>query len=509
VVTLGDGGDTMALNSSGWAIDTGGNITGTTWAGTTIAPTYGGTGLASYSTGDTLYASAANTLAALGIGTSGYVLRSNGTIPYWSDNSMLGTDDQTLAEVYAESGNAVQLTAGYGDIRFYNDGASEMLFLDESNGRVGIGTTSPLGKLQVVGDEVRIGAGGTLNYAAGDGDLYVQDDLEVDGTIYGNVSGTINPGFTTGSVIFQDASGLDEDPSQFFWDDGSNYLGIGKSNPAYGLDVSGSVGIGGTLLSTAGDTLFIDDDIMVMGNDIKDSTATTRLSLGTTNVLTGHVSITGNTILGDASGDTITSNAASWTFANDTNITLSGGVNGLSFDTNTLSIDASSDRVGIGTTAPGYKLHLLGTVDSYLGYLSNGSTGSSAGGMYIRSDGEADILTLNYAGTDVMNVSGTQATFGVPTSFTSSGDVSIAYDLVFTNQSASYIKSNAPFYIEAGESFESNNLTLRTYNSGDVVFDAGGGITLAQAQAWDIADSSTTSLNIESGLLNLDTTIQE
>jgi len=156
VVTLGDGGDTMALNSSGWAIDTGGNITGTTWAGTTIAPTYGGTGLASYTTGDTLYASATNTLAALGIGTSGYVLRSNGTTPYWSDNSMLGTDDQTLAEVYAESGNAVQLTAGYGDIRFYNDGASEMLFLDESSGNVGIGTTAPGRTLFVSGD-----AGGT------------------------------------------------------------------------------------------------------------------------------------------------------------------------------------------------------------------------------------------------------------------------------------------------------------------------------------------------------------
>jgi len=37
------------------------------------------------------------------------------------------------------------------------------------------------------------------------------DDLEVDGTIYGNVTGSIDLGFSAGSVIFQGASGLAED----------------------------------------------------------------------------------------------------------------------------------------------------------------------------------------------------------------------------------------------------------------------------------------------------------
>ncbi|KKU23322.1 MAG: Outer membrane autotransporter barrel domain protein, partial [Candidatus Woesebacteria bacterium GW2011_GWC2_47_16] len=85
-------------------------------------------------------------------------------------------------------------------------------------------------------------------------------------------------------------------------------------------------------------------------------------------------------------------------------------------------------------------------------------------------------------------------------------DVSIAYDLLFTNQTASNIKTSAPFTLEVGESFESNDLTLKTYNSGDIVLDSPGGVTLAQAQAWDLADSSTTSLSIESGLMNFDTT---
>ena len=49
-----------------------------------IQPTEGGTGISSYTTGDTLYASAANTLSKLTIGTANYVYLSNGTIPVWA-----------------------------------------------------------------------------------------------------------------------------------------------------------------------------------------------------------------------------------------------------------------------------------------------------------------------------------------------------------------------------------------------------------------------------------------
>jgi hypothetical protein len=54
-----------------------------------------------------------------------------------------------------------------------------------AGGNVGIGTVAPIGKLAIVGDEVRIWTGaGTNTNAVSSGELYVEGDMEVDGTIY-------------------------------------------------------------------------------------------------------------------------------------------------------------------------------------------------------------------------------------------------------------------------------------------------------------------------------------
>ena len=84
-----------------------------------------------------------------------------------------------------------------------------------NGGNIGIGVSTPTGKLQVAGDEVRIGDGGTVNYATGDGDLYVENTLEVDGNA--EIGGTVNadnmPGceYSVGTILLDvptDAMGL-------------------------------------------------------------------------------------------------------------------------------------------------------------------------------------------------------------------------------------------------------------------------------------------------------------
>ena len=56
---------TYSAKAGNTSLATTGTITTGTWNATAIGPTYGGTGLTTFSTGDTLYASASNTLSAL------------------------------------------------------------------------------------------------------------------------------------------------------------------------------------------------------------------------------------------------------------------------------------------------------------------------------------------------------------------------------------------------------------------------------------------------------------
>ncbi len=127
--------------------------------------------------------------------------------------------------------------------------------------------------------------------------------------------------------------------------------------------------------------------------------AGTQTFTGNTTV-SGNLAVNGNTTLGDASTDTVTLNAAAVTVANDTNFVLSGGVNGASFNTNTLSIDATNGRVGIGTTAPGALLD-VGLAGTTLGVIR--LEGSTSGYAALQPTAAAGSVTLTLpAATDTL-----------------------------------------------------------------------------------------------------------
>ena len=207
-----------------------------------------------------------------------------------------------------------------------------------------------------------------------------------------------------------------------------------------------------------------------------------------------------------AGGMAIGSNIASVTPGS---ILFANATGNMAQDNGNLFWDYTNSRLGLGTTTPLYLLDASKATDDYLARIYNTSTGVSAGGLSIRTDGSGNLLNLNAGGADIVTISEAASIFNNPTSFMAVGDVSMAYDLLLTNQTSSLIASSGPLAIEAGELFESNDLTLRTYNAGQVVLDSAGGIASNQAQNWLLADG-TSALNFTNSagtsLLNIDST---
>ncbi len=101
VTSVSLSGGSTGLSQTGSPITSSGTITLTG----TVNETHGGTNQTSWTTGDTLYASAANTISKLGIGTAGYVLTVSGGIPIWAPIS--GTSPLTTkGDIFTyDSGN--------------------------------------------------------------------------------------------------------------------------------------------------------------------------------------------------------------------------------------------------------------------------------------------------------------------------------------------------------------------------------------------------------------------
>lgn len=100
-----------------------------------------------------------------------------------SDDDLLIEDDlQVNGTLY---GDGSGLTGVIAASSTWTDGGTNV-YLTTTSDNVGIGTTQPTGKLDIIGDEMRVwtAAGSNAN-ALSSGELYVEGDLEVDGTVYG------------------------------------------------------------------------------------------------------------------------------------------------------------------------------------------------------------------------------------------------------------------------------------------------------------------------------------
>ena len=204
--TLGTGVVTSSLTTVG-VIGSG------SWAATAITTNYGGTGFQTYAVGDILYASTANLLSKLTIGTVNQVLLSNGTIPTWSAATGLTV------------GTAFKITTAQTNVAT----ALYPLFADATTGSIGASIDT---------DIVYNAAGNILTVPSVYSGTALSSPLHTS-----NASLAIRPGANaTTAIALQKADGT----NILVVDTTNNLVGINKTPATYALDVAGSANLSST-----------------------------------------------------------------------------------------------------------------------------------------------------------------------------------------------------------------------------------------------------------------------
>lgn len=167
-------------------------------------------------------------------------------------------------------------------------------------------------------------------------------------------------------------------------------------------------------------------------------------------------------------------------------ITTGSGIN--------LSVDGLTSGDGLNLTSTSTALTTGSLAD--LSWLP-GSLTTATGDLFkitLGANGNVGNLFALYDNTtELFSVDETKITSAIPHEFTAAGDVSVAYDLIFTNQTSSLIESYGPLTISSGESFENNDLTLRAYGTGSVLVDSAAlGIDTGEKMVLDVDDTANT-----------------
>ena len=272
---------------------------------------------------------------------------------------------------------------------------SNTLVVDGSANRVGIGTTGPRAAFDNVGASY---LGSTMVYSsgsmevgiAGSGDRNAYFDFWADDTNTDYSARLIRaPGVNGELRLRNNGTGLfaigTNNSDDFYIENGGN-VGIGVSNPTSKLDVSGNARIRTISGGASSDAVVTAD---ASGN-LRSRTAAQIVAAGG--------GVTSNTNIGNANQILTASR------------TVTMGNYDLNIDSNTLVVDGSANRVGIGTTSPRAKLDVNSSAylgDSYFDnsgelHLGPGSTSSQVTGIRFYGNGDTsyDGWVSRSAGTD-------------------------------------------------------------------------------------------------------------
>ena len=350
-------GDTLAVDASLTHVTALGTIATGTWQGTAIADAYVANDL-------TISGGTIDSATTIDASVIGGTTPAAGTFTTLTANTSITGTMATAAQGNVTSlGTLTGLTVS-GDAAF----DTNTLFVDVSANSVGLGTTTPSAQLHIVGTDTTNQVIIENTDAAADtapdlilfrnsGSPAVNDNI---GNIQFDGENSASTQTTYGAIrsVILDATATNEQGRLDFYTNQSGTLTVGLS-----IDESGQVGIGKTNPSTALDVV------------------------GT---------ITGTTLAGTLSTAAQTNVTSVGTLSS---LTVSGD---LTVDTDTLYVDSTNNRVGIGTSSPDSNLHISSAGGTEL-HIQEESAGAAATmkltttqrAWVVAADANPDIFFIN------------------------------------------------------------------------------------------------------------------
>ncbi len=285
------------------------------------------------------------------------------------------------------------------------------LYLDSSN--IGIGTIAPVGALNVVGNELRIGNGGTNTNADAAGELYVQGDLEADGTIY--ATSIQEGGIAVPNVDEFDASSellaiMDDET-------GTGALVFGTT-PTFTTNITTPLLLGGSAVGSSAE---------IRSTSGVGTTSNVKLTVGNNGGTTGlYVDNSGNVGIAGITSPSVAlhvngngrfvSLANCDTIDTDANGNLAcgsdaGGANGWTDDGTTVRLSTSTDGLAVGTATEAGKFTIDGDADEVQASIQGNATQTTDIMKVEKSDGTR-LFTVENANVGI-GTTNPEAFFGV------------------------------------------------------------------------------------------------
>jgi hypothetical protein len=305
--------------------------------------------------------------------------------------------------------SASNVRAGDFVVNLSNAGAPAEKFRINNLGNVGIGTANPTAKLDVAGDintstQYSVGGnrvlsnGGLRNLFAGVG--AGQNNIGGDNAFFGHQSGLLMTG-GFGNSFFGTVAGTSSTGNlNSFFGRGAGIQTSGQANSFFGADAGfgNTSGSSNTLIGYGADVgannltnataiganaKVTQSNSLVLGSisGTNNATADTNVGIGTTapvNIL--HLNGNHNDFALTFTNQSNTAGRRGYRIAFDSDrLTFQSANDSGAFAANQMTIDPPTGNVGIGTTAPSFKLHINDPSNTGLRVQNNTSGGTVAG----------------------------------------------------------------------------------------------------------------------------------